>query len=450
MSDSISFGRFGKAFQEGLCQLVLEDRPFADRFLEVFNENYLELKYLRTFAALIIDYRSEYNLHPGYTALSTMITTGLDHQPGVIREQVESFYRRIQTEPVNDAEYIKDKALDFCRKQKLKEAMMESMQLLDKSSYDKISKVINEALLAGAEGDGGHDFHRDFEIRYEEKPRNPVSTGWTLLDDVCGGGHGQKELGVIIAPTGAGKSMALVHLGASAVKEGHKVVYITLELASDVVGRRFDSCISGIQLNALARRKNEVKKVVESVEGELKIKEYPTKTATTKTLRNYIEKLKRQGFDPDMLVIDYADLLKPIDSRAEKRHDLESIYEELRGLGQEFNLRVWTASQTNRSGLNAEVITMEAISEAFNKCFVADFIFTISRTIDDRNTNQGRIFVAKNRNGPDGIVFPIFMDTSNVCIKVLPRKTEEEGGTTMQAQKEKLSAYQIYKRSRKQ
>ena len=101
MSDSISFGRFGKAFQEGLCQLVLEDRPFADRFLEVFNENYLELKYLRTFAALIIDYRSEYNLHPGYTALSTMITTGLDHQPGVIREQVESFYRRIQAEPVN-------------------------------------------------------------------------------------------------------------------------------------------------------------------------------------------------------------------------------------------------------------------------------------------------------------------------------------------------------------
>jgi len=91
---------------------------------------------------------------------------------------------------------------------------------------------------------------------------------------------------------------------------------------------------------------------------------------------------------------------------------------------------------------------MEAISEAFNKCFVADFICTLSRTIEDRNTNQGRVFIAKNRNGPDGIVFPIFMDTSNVCIKVLPKKSEDEG-VTMQSQKEKLSAYQMYQRSKR-
>jgi replicative DNA helicase len=316
--------------------------------------------------------------------------------------------------------------------------MMQSMQLLDRSSYDKISKVINEALLAGAEGDGGHDFHRDFEIRYEDRPRNPITTGWPLLDDVCGGGHGQKELGVIIAPTGAGKSMALVHLGATAVAEGKKVVYITLELASEVVGLRFDSCLSGIQLGALKRRKREVAKVVEGIQGELKIKEYPTKTATTNTLRNYIEKLHRQGFEPDVLVIDYADLLRPIDTKGEKRHDLESIYEELRGIAQEYSLRVWTASQTNRSGLNAEIITMEAISEAFNKCFVADFIMTISRTVEDRNKNEGRVFVAKNRNGPDGIVFPIFMDTSCVKIKILPRKTAEDTAASIQSQKEKI------------
>ena len=446
MSDVVSFGRFGRSFQEGLCQLILEDRPFADRFLEVFCENYLELKYLRVFASKIIGYRKEYNMHPGWTAIQTILHTGLDDQPGVIREQINSFFHHLKNNKVEDADFIKNQALDFCRKQKLKEAMMQSMQLLDKSSYDKISKVINEALLLGAESDGGHDFHKDFEIRYEDRPRNPITTGCTLLDDICGGGHGQKELGVIIAPTGAGKSMALVHIGASAVKESHNVVYITLELASEVVGRRFDSCISGIPLNSLMRRKKEVEDVVGSVTGKLKIKEYPTRSATTNTIRNYIEKLYRQGFDPDVLVIDYADLLRPIDTKGEKRHDLESIYEELRGIAQEYSLRVWTASQTNRSGLNAEIITMEAISEAFNKCFVADFIFTISRTIEDRSTNQGRVFIAKNRNGPDGIVFPIFMDTSNVCIKVLQQKTGEDGVTPVQAQKEKLSAYQMYKR----
>lgn len=120
-----------------------------------------------------------------------------------------------------------------------------------------------------------------------------------------------------------------------------------------------------------------------------------------------------------MIIVDYGDLLKPVGSYREKRNELESIYEGLRALAQEFECPIWTASQTNRSGLNAEVITMESISEAFSKCFVADMIFSVSRTIEDKNTNQGRIFVAKNRNGPDGLVFPIFMDTSRVKIKIL-------------------------------
>jgi len=133
----------------------------------------------------------------------------------------------------------------------------------------------------------------------------------------------------------------------------------------------------------------------------------------------------------------------------EKRNELESIYEELRGLAQEYNCPIWTASQTNRGGLNAEVITMESISEAFNKCFVADFIFSISRTVEDKNNNGGRMFVAKNRNGPDGIVFPIFMDTANVCIKVLePREEDEIAEVSAKKQKENL--YEKYKNFKKQ
>ena len=120
-----------------------------------------------------------------------------------------------------------------------------------------------------------------------------------------------------------------------------------------------------------------------------------------------------------MVIVDYGDLLRPVKSQREKRIELESIYEELRGIAQIYELPVWTASQTNRTGINAEVITMEAISEAFNKCFVADFICTMSRTIEDKNNNEGRMFVAKNRNGPDGMVFPMFIDTKSVDLKVL-------------------------------
>ena len=111
--------------------------------------------------------------------------------------------------------------------------------------------------------------------------------------------------------------------------------------------------------------------------------------------------------------------MRPTIVRKEKRHELETIYEDFRGIAQEYKCPVWTASQTNRSGLSAEVITMESISEAFNKCFVADFICTISRTMEDKVENRGRMFVAKNRNGPDGIVYPMMIDTSNVQLHVL-------------------------------
>ena len=74
--------------------------------------------------------------------------------------------------------------------------------------------------------------------------------------------------------------------------------------------------------------------------------------------------------------------------------------------------------------------------EAFNKCFVADFIFSLSRTVEDKQANTGRIFVAKNRNGPDGIVYPISMHTANVQIEVLQQTGEEKAMLTAKDQSE--------------
>tara|TARA_R100000152_G_C6716123_1_gene142835 strand:+ start:118 stop:708 length:591 start_codon:yes stop_codon:yes gene_type:complete len=173
-------------------------------------------------------------------------------------------------------------------------------------------------------------------------------------------------------------------------------------------------------------RKEEILKKIEDIDGTLIIKEYPTKSASVQTLKNHIEKLRKRGIEPDMILVDYADLLRPTRSSSEKRHELEETYEGLRGLAQTYEIPIWTASQTNRGGLNAEVITMEAISEAFNKCFVADFIFSLSRTVQDKQANKGRLFIAKNRNGPDGIVFDAFVDWSDVTIQILDRDESVE------------------------
>ena len=304
---------------------------------------------------------------------------------------------------------------------------MKSVNLLQTCSFDEISKVINDALKLGSENNFGHDFIADFEERYKPKFRLPVTTGWDEIDTITSGGLGRNELGVVIAPTGAGKSMALVHLGSQAIKEGKTVVHYTLELQDTVVACRYDSCITKYPLSDLSNFKDEIFEEIKDLDGTLIVKEYPTKSASTNTIKAHLARLVKRGIEPGMVIVDYADLLRPVVVRKEKRTELESIYEELRGLSNEFNCPVWTASQTNRSGLNAEVVTMEQISEAFNKCFVADFICTLSRTIEDKQNNKAKMFIAKNRNGPDGMVYDLFMDTSNVCIKILAKPVVSAG-----------------------
>ena len=447
-----SFSKFGKAFQEDMCHLVLCDRPYADQIAEVLNPDFLELKYLRVFIEKVFDYRERYGVHPTCKILQTVFRADIENENDVVKKQVRDYFARIcNTEvEVEGAEYIKETSLDFCKKQKLKEAMLRSVDLLKNSSFDEISDIINEALRLGASSDLGYDYKTDFEARFVKKARNPISTGWENIDAICKDGLGKGELGVVIAPTGAGKSMVLVHLGAQALKEGKNVVHYTLELGDTIVASRYDSCITGVGLGDLLAFKEQIYEKVQNIEGSLIVKEYPTKSASTNTIKAHLEKLKPRGMEGYMIIVDYGDLLRPKVVRREKRHELETIYEDLRAIAQENKCPVWTASQTNRSGLNAEVITMESISEAFNKCFVADLIFSVSRTIEDKATKGGRLFIAKNRNGPDGLIYPVYMDTSSVKIRVMEQSGETIGeikALSAKEQSEKLR--EKYKEFRK-
>jgi replicative DNA helicase len=431
LSENISFSRYGKAFQEGLVQIIYEDRPFADQITEVLDTNFLELEYLRVFVEKIINYRDRYGTHPSAEAVITMLRTELDSEDEIVRKQVREYFAKITAKEATDTQYIKEQSLDFCRKQNLKEAMMKSVGLLQSCSFDEISKTINDSLKLGSDNNFGYDYLADFEKRFIPKHRLPVTTGWKQIDDICGGGLGKSELGVVIAPTGAGKSFCLVHLGAQGLKEGKVVVHYTLELGDTIIATRYDSCLTGYPLSDIINFKDEVYEEIKDIDGKLIVKEYPTKSASTNTIKSHLNKLIKRGIKPGMIIVDYADLLKPVVVRKEKRNELESIYEELRGISTEYGCPIWTASQTNRSGLNAEVITMEQISEAFNKCFVADFIFSVSRTIEDKQNNQGKIFIAKNRNGPDGMIYNIFMDPSSASIKIMPKTVVTNGVAPM-------------------
>jgi len=450
-----SFAHYGKSFQEKLTRLVLEDRQFSDQIGEVMDVGFFETKYLQVFNRKIFDYKEKYGTHPTKSIVETILRTELEEENELVKKQVREFFARtfFTDFELKDSDYVKENALEFCKKQKLKEAMIKSCELLKDNSFEKIKNTLDDALKLGTDTDFGYDYLLDFEKRFEIQSRSPVSTGWKETDDLLRGGLGKGELGVVVAPTGAGKSMALVHLGTQAIKQGLNVIHYTLELTDTVVASRYDSCITGFGLNALHGLKDEIYEKIKDMSGGLIVKEYPTKSASPQTLKAHLEKLRKREVPIDMIIVDYGDLLRPVSAQKEKRNELESIYEEMRGMAQEYECPVWTASQTNRSGLNAEVITMESISEAFNKCFVADFIFSISRTAEDKVGKTARMFVAKNRNGPDGLVYPMYMDPRKIELKVLPYQGDTPHSisvVTAKDQREKLKEkYKEFKEGKK-
>jgi replicative DNA helicase len=152
----------------------------------------------------------------------------------------------------------------------------------------------------------------------------------------------------------------------------------------------------------------------------LKIKEYPTGTATVNTIKNHLSSLNREsGFLPDLIIIDYADIMKPLINYAEKRHSLTSIYEGLRALSMELNVPIWTASQTSRMSINKNEFDLSSISESLGKAQTADIIVGVARTDQDKIAKKAKLMVMKNRNGQDGHSMEMLFDTSKVDIQIL-------------------------------
>jgi hypothetical protein len=208
----------------------------------------------------------------------------------------------------------------------------------------------------------------------------------------------------------------LVSIAANAVKQGKTVIYYTMELNPYYVGQRFDAWFTGVPFQSLKDTENRdrLDSIVGAIPGELIVKYYPTKTASVTTLKSHLDQMILLGNKPDMVVVDYADLLRGSSKSREKLHeDLEIIYEELRGLAGEYEIPVFSASQSNRSSADSDIVTGDQIASSFAKIMVADFIISLSRKVTDKIAGTGRFFIIKNRFGPDGLTLPSKINMSN-------------------------------------
>lgn len=428
------FGRFGKGFQQKLVQIVLTDKFFSEQVIDILKPEYFETDYLQLIVKQFYKYKSSYEKSPSLDTLITVIKLYLNENKSLLDDALESeiadFIKKIKKNPkVEDEDYIKDEAVKFCKDGEMASAIIKSAKILQEkksdTKYEEIRSIMDRAMKAGTENNYGTDYMKDFENRYKPELRDPITTGWSEIDNITKGGYGKGELVVYLAPTGIGKSFILAHHATVGVKSGKNVIYYSLELSEGDIALRCDSAISGIALDELEQKKTEVYQKIQDVPGKLIVKQYPTNTASTTTIRSHIDKLRIvNNFEPDIVLVDYGDLLKGSSDPDAYRLGLQKIFENLRAIAIEYECVVITATQTNRSGANAEVVTTNVISEAFNKCFVADFILGFSRSIKDKIENKGKLYIAKNRKGGDGILFPCEVNWGMATINVLPRNQE--------------------------
>ncbi len=435
-SDKPTFAGYGKDFQEKIVQALLVDKKFAEQMMEVLDVNYFELKYLQFLADRYFSYSKKYKDFPTLQLLVTIIRDELKSGTDtLLRDQIIEYLQRakLNASP-GDLPFVKEKSLDFCRKQALKEALEEVLDLVSTEKYDTVVDVIKKAVSVGTTPSIGHDFLTEIEARFVKLKRECVPSGIPELDrkEIFNGGLGRGELGVVVANTGVGKSHFLVQLGANAMKQGKNVLHYTFELSETLVGMRYDSNLCDISFNDLPDcKQNVIDHYGKTKLGRLVIKEYPMNTATIHTLRAHVEKLSLKGFIPELIIIDYADVMRSTRQYDSLRHELKLIYEELRSYASEIQLPIWTASQANRDSSQNDVVGLESMSEAYGKAMVADVVVSLSRKAAEKSSGWGRLFIAKNRAGRDGLVYPVRIDTAKSIFSIAgdvtnPAEVEKE------------------------
>lgn len=354
-------------------------------------------------------------------------------------EEVSRFvevYDFLKVAPTPDEQtHIQETLGKFVRTQNVRKAITDSFDLIKNQQWEELESRVVEATKSGFDVlSMGQDYFKDFEDRLDRRVNQEeykkLSTGIPALDELMYGGLKNKQLGLIIGGTGRGKSIFLEWLARIAILHGKKVIYFTCELSEDDIAERFDSMFCRIKPNELVTYNAEATKKLDGFRSaygtSLLVKEYPADTATVNTLKNYYRQLSAMGCQADLVVVDYLDLLKPHRHYKDTTQELDAITKALHGFAKEMNTRVWTATQLNRSGLAMETPDETSIAGALAKLFTADVAIFMAQTAEEREDEEMRLLVSKNRNGPAGRSIKLDTDYTYYTFYREPVHTEEE------------------------
>jgi replicative DNA helicase len=414
--------QYGVGFQVKVLSSLLKHKEFLQNIHDILEEEYFDNPAHKWIVEEILKYHYKYNTTPSLDALQVEVKK-IDNE--VLKVSVIEQLKEAYKASNEDQEYVEQEFANFCKNQQLKKALLSSVELLEKGQYDDIRYLIDSALKAGMDKNLGHEYEKDTETRYRAEDRNPIPTPWPHVNELLQGGLGAGDVGIIFGNPGGGKSWMLTALGAMPVSLGYTVAHYTLELSEGYMGRRYDATFTGLKVQELGLHRQEVNEMIEKLKGKLIIKEFSMGKASISSIEAHIQKMTDLGTRPDLIIIDYVDLLKSKRKSIDRKDEIDDIYISTKALARDLKLPIWTVSQVNRAGAKDDVIEGDKAAGSYNKIMIADFAMSLSRKRLDKMNGTGRAHIMKNRYGGDGMTYPVKINTENGNIEILDREMEE-------------------------
>lgn len=406
-----NFGHLGQGFQKSLIKVLIEDRKFTNTIVDVIESKYFDGPYFKYIVENIKELFSKYNTLPTYDTLAQKIMS----------ENINDTSSKIHIDTLNgikehefsDEGWVKDTALNFCKQQNMKRVVAEVNKIIENGEfqeYEKIEQIVQKALQVGASTEEVKSVFHNPAFALEKDSRVPIPLGIKGMDELLNGGLAIGELGVVLAPTGTGKTTLLTKISNTAYNCGYNVLQIFFEDNETNIVRKHFTIWTGIAPDEQVDRKEEVidlvkQKEVEST-GSLKLLKLAGDGITISGIKSRLRKLASEGWKPDLLTIDYVDCISPEKATFGEEWKGEGhIMRSLEAMTSEFNLAIWTATQGNRDSISSEVVTTDQMGGSIKKAQIGHVVISIGKTMEQKEHNLGTMTLLKSRIGRDGVVF---------------------------------------------
>lgn len=408
-NESINLGYLGYSFQIKLVKQLVEDNKFSESIISIVDPNYFDNEYMRLIVASLKDYYEKYETIPSYETIFNLIKTQVRRE--IARESAVELIKEVKESDNKDCLHTQDVAIKFCKQQELKKATQKIQKILDNGDFDRYEEceeLVKRAITVGTEKDEGVDMFHAIEDVLSDDFRNPIPTGLVGIDNLMGGGLSKGELGVILAAFGVGKTTIMTRMANTAYLDGKNVVQIFFEDNVKVIQRKHLTCFTGIDLNELGDRREEVQEIIprfQNQEGNLILKKMSSDGTTVPHIKQYLRKLISSGIKPDIVFLDYIDCVQPTKQFKDEFSGEGNVMRQFETMLSELDIAGWTAVQGNRSAIGADLVEANMMGGSIKKGQIGHFILSVAKTLDQKEEGRATLAVLKSRFGRDGVVF---------------------------------------------